>query len=297
MTTTSLALLLAALTAFDGPSDAPAERSAWLVSFAELERSLDDRDLRILDARPRADYDKGHIPGALWVDAKAVEAMAAKPGALDDPAAWGAWIAPLGIGPETRVVVYDANRQLDAARIWWLLTYLGARRVGLLDGNFPLWASDGRPATTTAPTVEPRPFRVAFRTGRHATRAAVLDALRAKSAAILDARSDGEYAGADRRSRRAGHVPTACHLEWNNLVDRDGRFLGESDLRGKLAKVGVKPGEPVITHCQGGGRASVNAFVLERLGFETRNYYLGWSDWGNADGTPVEAEAPSKAKQ
>ena len=63
--------------------------------------------------------------------------MAAKPGALADRAAWEAWIAPLGIGPETEVLVYDANRQLDAARLWWLLGYLGVERVGLIDGNFP----------------------------------------------------------------------------------------------------------------------------------------------------------------
>ena len=47
----------------------------------------------------------------------------------------------------------------------------------------------------------------------------------------------------------------------------------------------------MITHCQGGGRASVSAFVLERLGFSTRNYYRGWSDWGNADDTPIEEKA------
>ena len=59
-------------------------------------------------------------------------------------------------------------------------------------------------------------------------------------------------------------------------------------VRARLAPIGVEPGKPIITHCQSGGRASVNAFVLERLGFPTRNYYLGWSDWGNSDETPVE---------
>jgi thiosulfate/3-mercaptopyruvate sulfurtransferase len=72
-------------------------------------------------------------------------------------------------------------------------------------------------------------------------------------------------------------------------VDKDGRFLVEATLRAKLAEAGVKRGEPVITHCQGGGRASVDAFVFERLGVPTRNYYLGSSDWGNSDDTPVES--------
>ena len=59
----------------------------------------------------------------------------------------------------------------------------------------------------------------------------------------------------------------------------------------KLTEAGVQPGEPVITHCQGGGRASVDAFVLERLGSPARNSYLGWGDWGNAAETPVETGA------
>jgi thiosulfate/3-mercaptopyruvate sulfurtransferase len=275
----------------------PGEGRAWLVAFPELERRLGEPELRILDARPKADYDKGHIPGAVWVEAKAVESMAAKPGALTDRASWERWIAPLGIGPKTDVLVYDAKRQLDAARVWWLLSYLGVERVGLVNGNFPLWAAEKRPVTKDVPSVEPRPFKVAFRADRHATRDEVLAALSSKSDTILDARSDGEYTGAEKRSKRAGHVPTACHLEWNNLVDKDGRFLDEPAARARLAKAGVRSGEPVITHCQGGGRASVNAFVLERLGITARNYYLGWSDWGNADDTPVKVEEGAESKK
>jgi thiosulfate/3-mercaptopyruvate sulfurtransferase len=216
---------------------------ARLVTFDELEKSLVKPDLRILDTQPKADYDKGHIPGAVWVNAKAVEAMAAKPGALTDRAAWEKWLAPLGIGPETEVVVYDAKRQLDAARLWWLLGYLGVERAGLLNGNFSLWASEKRPVTTDVPAVEPKPFGVTFRTDRHATRDDVLAALSSKSATIVDARTDGEYAGIDKRAKRAGHIPAACSIEWTSLVDKDGRFLDDSTLRtGNDRRKGTHPG-------------------------------------------------------
>jgi thiosulfate/3-mercaptopyruvate sulfurtransferase len=274
----------------------PAGEPARLVTFGELQRRLAEPNLRILDARPRTDYDKGHIPGAVWVDAKAVERMAAKPGVLTDRAAWEAWMAPLGIRPETEVLVYDANRQLDAARLWWLLTYLGVEHVGLVDGGFPLWKKQERPVSVEVPKVEPRAFEVRFRSARHATRGEVLDVLKQGKVVVIDARSEAEHTGAERRSKRGGRVPASCHLEWATLVDSDGRFLDEVTLRAKLSKAGVKPGEPVITHCQGGGRASVDAFVLERLGFPTRNYYLGWSDWGNAEDTPIETGPPSGAE-
>ena len=286
----SLAILISSIATAPCLASEPERPTTLLVSFDVLQKRLDAPSLRLLDARPKPDYDKGHIAGAVWVDAKAVETLAARPGALTDKAAWESWVAPLGIGPETEVVVYDASRQLDAARIWWLLRYLGAENVGLIDGGFPLWEREGRPTTTDALAVRPRPFKVAFRTERHATRADVLTALKGGGLArVIDARSDAEHTGAEKRSKKGGHIPTACHLEWATLVDKDGRFLDEPALRAKLEKIGVKPGEPVITHCQGGGRASVDAFVFERLGFPTRNYYLGWSDWGNADDTPVAA--------
>lgn len=243
--------------------------------------------LRLLDARPKAEYDEGHIPGAVWVDVKAASAIAARPGGLADKAAWSKWIAPLGIGAADEVLVYDGDRQLDAARTWWLLTYLGVPKVGLVDGNFGAWRGSGGPASVETVKVGPGSFAVAFRGDRLADRSGVMAELASKSARVIDARSEAEHVGTRAMSKRAGHVPTACHVEWTDLVGPDGKFLAESALRARLAKAGVKDGEPVITHCQGGGRASVDAFVTERLGHPTRNYYLGWSDWGNVDETPV----------
>jgi len=259
-----------------------------LVSFDNLQHRLGEPDLRLLDVRPRGEYDKGHIPRARWVDVKAVEALAARPGALTDRAQWESWIEPLGIGPNTLVLVYDARRQLDAARLWWLLRYLGVERAGLIDGGFPLWDKEGRPVTTEVSKVAPQALRVRFRAERLATRADVLDAVKGGRVRVVDARSEAEHTGAEKRAKRGGRVPAACHLEWAQLVDKDGRFLDETALRAKAAKAGIKPGDSVITHCQSGGRASVDAFVFERLGLATRNYYLGWSDWGNAEHTPVE---------
>ena len=258
-----------------------------LASFDEVRALADSPKARILDARSRADYDRGHVPGTVWVDVKAAETLAARPGGLADRAAWESWIAPLGIGPESEVVVLDGARQLSAARIWWLLGYLGVERVGLVDGNVPLWIRQGRPITTDIPEIRPATFPVAFRPDRLATRPEVLAALKDGRTRIVDARSPAEYSGERKLSGRAGHIPSACPLEWSELVDPDGRFLDPAAIRSRLDALGIKPGEPVIAHCQGGGRASVDAFALDRLGHPTRNFYLGWSDWGNAADTPI----------
>ena len=278
------------IAAFSSTAGADEPRSK-LVTFDEVERKLGDPALRLIDVRPRSEYDQGHIPGAVWIDAKGIESTASKPGALSDAKVWEPWVAKLGLDAKSEVLIYDGKKQLDAARLWWLLSYLGVENVGLIDGNFPLWQTQKRPITAEVAKIEAKPFRIQFHDERHATRSEVLKALESKKVAVLDARSIGEFNGVEKRSKRSGHIPNACSLEWSNLVDESGKFLQESVLRQKLKEAGLKHGEPVITHCQGGGRASVSAFVLERLGFSTRNYYRGWSDWGNADDTPIEEKA------
>ena len=281
------ALLIGLALTTNGPDDDLDTGPALLASFEQVRRDLDDPGLRLLDVRSRADYEAGHLPGAVWVDAEAAKALAARPEGLTDADAWRDWIAPLGIEPGMTVLAYDAARQKDAARCWWLLGYLGVDRVGLLDGGFPLWVSEGRPVSTEEPDVAPHPFPVAFQADRLATRSEVLDAIESGTAQVVDARSLEEHTGEVARSAKGGHVPTACHLEWSTLVDENGRFLPEPALRSRLDDLGLKAGTPTITHCQSGGRASVDTFVLRRLGIPTRNYYLGWSDWGNAEETPV----------
>ena len=177
-------------------------------------------------------------------------------------------------------------------RTWWLLTYLGVPKVGLLDGNFSVWAKSGQPTTTEKTEIAPKKRVVVFQRKQLASRDTISALLKDPgSSRIVDARSEDEHVGTIKRSKNAGRIPQACHLEWSEFLDKDGRFLTEPELKSKIAKAGIKPGQAVVTHCQGGGRASVDTFVFQRLGHPTSNYYLGWSDWGNDENLPVEVGA------
>jgi thiosulfate/3-mercaptopyruvate sulfurtransferase len=276
---------------------APRASSELLVSFDELEKLLDRLDVRILDVRPENDYKRGHVVNAVWVDLKPFQAQASMPGGLTDAAKWQELIAPLGIQPGQRVVIYDGKRQLEAARLWWLLGYLGLDGVSLLDGNYALWARENRRTATVGKDVESSTFEVKLREDRLASRDEVLSAIKSGDHAIVDARSAKEFSGEQAMSKRGGHVPGAKNVEWTDLIDSDGRFLSLDTIRAKMRAAGVDPRKPAITHCQGGGRSSVNAFVLERLGVPTQNYYLGWSEWGNDEACPIESSDKSPATE
>jgi thiosulfate/3-mercaptopyruvate sulfurtransferase len=131
--------------------DKPAMKT-MLVEPAGLERELKEPALRILDTRPQEAHGKDHIPGAVRVDVAAWQALGKSEGGFQDAKAWGEKVSALGIGADTRVVVYGSSIT-DTARIWWTLRYLGIENVRVLDGGWDLWLKEGRPTETAAPTV------------------------------------------------------------------------------------------------------------------------------------------------
>jgi thiosulfate/3-mercaptopyruvate sulfurtransferase len=241
----------------------------------------------VLDARPRARYDAGHVPGARWVD----HAEWAKGfGDGRDAANWGKRLGGLGLSPADKVVVYDDNLARDAARVWWLLRYWGVADVRLLNGGWAGWQAGKFPVSADRPAVSPTAFPATAAPDRLATKADMLAVVRGGKVQVVDARSDGEFCGTDKlTNKRAGAMPGAKQLEWSDLLDKPTqRFKPAAELAKLFAAAGIDPTKPTATHCQSGGRASVMAFGLELMGAtDVRNYYASWGEWGNADDTPV----------
>lgn len=251
----------------------------------------------VLDARPKADYDSGHIPGARWVDHDEWSKGFADG---DDVEGWTTRIGELGLQRDSQIVIYDDNRTKDAARIWWILRYWGLNDVRLLNGGWRVWTSAELPVesdvpsppTATTPKLVPAPARLA-------TKAQLLASLDGRTIQVVDARSEDEYCGIDALSnKRAGAIPGAKHLEWDDLIDEDThQFKSASELKALFAQAGIELDRPTSTHCQSGGRAAVMAFGLELMGAEeVSNYYRSWSEWGNADDTPVETGQSKQSK-
>ncbi len=269
-------------------AETPYARPRLLMEPAELAKPEVARQFVILDARKQEAYAAEHIPGA-WV--------IRKPGKRPLPMArtWKGWskrIGQLGIDASAKVVVYDDVSNPDAARIWWTLRYFG---VG--DRAAAQWRLEGvevgrvchefrkGPAPRSRPSLGAAP-----RKKRLVIKDQVLRSLTDKSLQIVDARSEKEYCGIDlKENARGGAIPGAKHLEWSELVDpATGRFKSPEDLKQIFDKAGIDLTRPIASHCQSGGRASVMAFGLELMGAkDPRNYYRGWSEWGNLDDAPI----------
>jgi len=288
------------------PSFAQAESAAILISPEQLAESLTaaEPDIVLLDTREPEQFGQAHITGARWVDTNAWRTKTFEPNGLNERAFWSEELGKLAISKEKKIVVIGGALP-ESARLWWLLRYFGMTNVLLLDGGHSAWQAAGLPVENGASAAtESNPAdgtstasEIEFQEELLATIQDVTPESRALSSClIIDNRSTGEYTGTRGIGARTGHIPAACHLEWQKFIGEDGKFLPPEAIKKLLEEVEVDLNQPLVTHCQSGGRSSVAAFALELAGAkQVKNFYGGWAEYGNAVTLPVE-KAEKKAE-
>ena len=283
-----IAALLAALVT---AGDSMVVSTAWLAAHAR------DPDLVILHvAMEREEYDRGHIAGARWVNPHDLMSNTPPGAELPSRQVIDSVLETLGIGDRSRIVYYGDTWM--APRVYLALEAVGlGDRVSLLDGGLPAWRREQRPLSTVAPT---------WAKGHLTARTdpdVVVDAawLRAHLAdatvALIDARTAGEYSGADHSERlpRSGHIPGAVNLPWEmTFTDGAGALEGtpsplksRAELRELLANAGARQGRTLVVYCTVGLRASHLYFVARYLGWPVRLYDASMSEWSRRTELPM----------
>lgn len=275
-----------------------------LVSAEDVEARLGDPVLLVLDIRSKADggkeaFAQGHIPGAVHSDYEADgwrRAEGGVPGLLPTAEHLANLFGRLGLRPQDQVVVVSAGAgAMDlagAARVYWTLKSAGHPRVAVLDGGYRAWTENSsRPIEIGAgsprqATIYPVSFHDSLRSDLGRTQ----EALRAHSAAFVDARSAAFFEGREKApsSKAAGHIPGALSRDYSQTVDaRTGRLLPLDRLKDMFGSVGEGA---VINYCNTGHTAALNWFVLsEVLGRpETRLFDGSMAEWTQDPARPVE---------
>jgi thiosulfate/3-mercaptopyruvate sulfurtransferase len=277
-----------------------------LVRAGELAAHLDDRRVRLFDCRcdlmqPQLGaerYQASHLPGAVFADLNRDLSMPSTPTSgrhpLPDPQVFAAWLRAAGVSNDSQVVAYDDATGMFAARLWWMLRWLGHDDVAVLDGGFKHWQALGLPLATETPA----PVAGSF-TGRVQPRVtvdgdAVLASARDAGQRVIDARAAERYRGeVEPIDRVAGHIPGARNHPSSTLLGADGLFLSPDELRTTLLRSldGVAPSS-TITYCGSGVTACHLLLGLEHAGLSGGRLYPGsWSEWSRNPGRPVATGA------
>ncbi|MEU9049105.1 sulfurtransferase [Streptomyces sp. NPDC048384] len=238
----------------------------------------------------RAEYEAGHIPGAIYVDLD--RELASAPGSrgrhpLPDLAEFGTAMRRAGVTSGTPVIVYDGGQGWAAARAWWLLRWTGHPDVRVLDGGLPTWEG---PLETSVPT----PAEGDFEPVPGATELLDADgaAALARSGVLLDARAGERYRGeVEPIDPVGGHIPGALSAPTNENVAADGRFRPAGELAARFKALGAAEGTAVGVYCGSGVSAAHQVLALEVAGIPAALYVGSWSEWSSDPSRPVAVGA------
>lgn len=264
----------------------------FIISTQSLKERLDDPQVVVIDCRfaladPQQGYHQyqtSHIPGAYYLDLNQdLSAPVERHGGrhpLPDLNQIAQKLAAIGVRfGETLVVAYDDSRFAFAARLWWLLRYLGHDRVAVLDGGWGAWQSQGYPVTDVIPEPQPGQFVPQVRSEWVVDINGVKARKELPDAALVDSRARDRYLGEHEPiDPIAGHIPGAMNYPWQGVTNTQG-YLHSPDQQ-KQRWLDIQDKSDIIVYCGSGVTACVNLLSLELAGMGQGKLYAGsWSDW------------------
>jgi thiosulfate/3-mercaptopyruvate sulfurtransferase len=253
-----------------------------LVTAEWLARHIDDSDVVLLDCSvttipdgdtgfhnvsARPEYELGHLPKAGFADLKGELCDVNSPieFALPNPEQFCYVMGKLGIGDDSRVVLYDTSYTAWAARVWWMLRWIGFDRAAILDGGLAAWTSAGNALSLEPVVRSEKHLTCKPRSDLIANHDEVLNSINDETVTLIDTLPEFSYSGKMKIYARPGHIPGAININALDLLDKNGRFRKMDELAAMHQH--LKADSRIITYCGGGIAASANAFVMHRLGF------------------------------
>ncbi|MBE9037287.1 sulfurtransferase [aff. Roholtiella sp. LEGE 12411] len=266
--------------------------SQFVVSPTWLFEHLEDPQVVIVDCRfsladpqlGQQQYQASHIKNSYYLDLNQdLSSLVGKHGGrhpLPNPNDIAKKLSAIGVNSQkTLVVAYDDSRFAFAARLWWLLRYLGHEQVAVLDGGFTGWQKASYPITDILPTPRMGTFVAQAQIDKVVDFTAVKNRKDRPEVVLVDSRESDRYRGErEPIDQIAGHIPGAVNYPWQEITDSSGYLLSQPEQRRRWEQ--LETAGEILVYCGSGVTACVNLLSLELAGISKGKLYAGsWSDW------------------
>jgi thiosulfate/3-mercaptopyruvate sulfurtransferase len=273
-----------------------------LVDTQWVEEHVKDSKVRIaeVDYDPKANYQLGHVPGAVLFDWRQD---------INDPVsrnvlskqAYEDLLQRAGVNNDTTLVLYGDFNNWFAAFAFWVFKYYGFKDVRIMNGGRKKWLEEDREVNKDIPNYPKGNLKA---TDPDKNIRVFLDEVKQSLDAkdrirMVDVRSPKEFTGEilappeypTEHAQRGGHIRGAENIPWAQAVnDKDGTFKSADELKKLYESKGITPDKEIIAYCRIGERSSHTWFVLKYLlGYpNVKNYDGSWTEWGNMIANPIE---------
>jgi len=232
-----------------------------LISVSELGKLLKDKNTIIVSCRKAADYKQVHIAGAVNIWHKDLYKEGEVKDLIKSPEELAKIFGANGINQDMKIVLYDAGESKYAGRVYWILKYLGAKDVKILDGHMDAWRKGRKPVTKNPTKITAVTFTPAVDNSIIATMAQV----KATKGILVDVRDPGEYNGTEGKTKKFGHIPGAINLEFKNVTNEDGTIKTKEQLEAIFKAAGINGDKEVILYCASSVRAGIVFLALTTI--------------------------------
>lgn len=266
-----------------------------IIEPSDLNTHLNDENWVVIDCRfslgdthaGRRAYEAGHIPGAFYAHLDEDLSGTIIPGQtgrhpLPKAEELAALFSKWGIDNQTQVVVYDDKGGAIAARLWWMLGWLGHDAVAVLNGGWPKWEQTGYAISADLSVPTPRVFTANVRSERLVDAETVAKVQNDPAQLLVDSRAPQRYRGeVEPIDPVAGHIEGAVNRPFACNFSADGGMKEPEVLRARFNDLlGDKKPEQTVFYCGSGVTACHNLLAMAHAGIGDGKLYAGsWSEW------------------
>ena len=261
-----------------------------IITAKDFGKAIKDKNTVIVSAQSKKNYGTSHIKGAIFLDHKRLYKDGKPEGLLKSPEDIAKILGETGISNTNNIIVYDGAKDKYAGRVYWILKYVGAKNVQILEKDMKAWRSARVPLTKAPAKPKATTFTATVNSDVIVDLAWMKSHYKDANVAIVDVRPVDEFTGKSTSNPSPGHIAGAINLNWETLINQQGVLKDKATIASLFKSAGITADKTIVFYCATSVRAGLPYFVTKTiLAYPNVKVYDGaMNEWETEKSNPIE---------